>query len=225
MSSYKKESRMFGRTKKEITIGEKYEENLWFVEIDQGQIQQVLLNLYVNAWQAMPGGGNLYVETENVTLDENYVKPFSVNPGRYVKISITDTGIGMDKAIQKRIFDPFFTTKEIGRGTGLGLASAYGIIRNHDGFINVYSEKDHGTIFNIYLPASLKDVIEEKRPAGEILRGTETVLFVDDEDMIIECGKLENGKIEFGTLRETGLKIEDNEVSKAIKLLEKRVNT
>ena len=185
----KKQNRMFGRTKKEIIINGKYEENLWSAEIDRGQIEQVLLNLYVNAWQAMPGGGNLYLGTENVTLDESYVKPFSIEPGRYVKISVTDTGVGMDKAIQERIFDPFFTTKEIGRGTGLGLASVYGIIKNHGGFINVYSEKGHGTTFNIYLPASEKEAIVEKTPAGETLRGTETILFVDDEDMIIEVAE------------------------------------
>ena len=185
----RKESRMFGRTKKEIVMREKYEEDIWSVEIDRGQIQQVLLNLYINSWQAMPGSGNLYVETENVTLDENYVRPFSVKPGRYVKISITDTGIGMDKAIQGKIFDPFFTTKEMGRGTGLGLASAYGIIKNHGGFINVYSEKGHGSTFDIYLPASEKEVIEEKKPAGETLRGVETILFVDDEDMITETAE------------------------------------
>ena len=182
----KKENRMFGRTKKEITIHGKYAEDLWSVEVDRGQIEQVLLNLYINAWQAMPGGGNLYLETENVTLDEDYVKPFSIAPGRYVKISVADTGVGMDKATRERIFEPFFTTKEMGRGTGLGLASAYGIIKNHGGFINVYSEKGHGTTFNIYLPASEKEAIKEKKPAGSTLRGSETVLFVDDEDMIIE---------------------------------------
>ncbi len=182
----KEESRMFGRTKKEIIINSKYQDNLWSVEIDRGQIGQVLLNLYVNAWQAMPGGGNLYLETENVTIDENYVKPFSIEPGRYVKISVTDTGVGMDKATREKIFDPFFTTKEMGRGTGLGLASVYGIIKNHGGFINVYSEKGHGTTFNIYLPASEKEVIEDKKPSVDILEGSETVLLVDDEDMIIE---------------------------------------
>ncbi len=184
-----KQNKMFGRTKKEITIKGTYEENLWSVEVDRGQIEQVLLNLFVNAWQAMPGGGDLYLETENVIIGENYVKSFAIEPGEYVKISVRDTGIGMDKATQERIFDPFFTTKEMGRGTGLGLASAYGIIKNHGGFINVYSEKGHGTIFNVFLPVSLKDVIEEKEPAEDILRGSETVIIVDDEGMIIEVAE------------------------------------
>jgi len=148
-----------------------------------------LLNVYVNAWQAMPSGGELHIRTQNVTLDENFLKPYQVEPGRYVQISITDTGIGMDKATQEKIFDPFFTTKEMGRGTGLGLASAYGIIKNHGGFINVYSETGHGSTFNVYLPASENEVIEERKLTGDILRGSETVLFVDDEEMIAEIGE------------------------------------
>ena len=99
------------------------------------------------------------IKTQTVMLDENYLKPHQVEPGRYVQISVNDTGIGMDKAIRQRNFDPFFTTKGLGRGTGLGLASAYGINKNHGGFINVYSEKDHGSTFNVYLTASEKEVI------------------------------------------------------------------
>jgi CheY-like chemotaxis protein len=106
-----------------------------------------------------------------------------------VKISVTDTGIGMDKSTQQRIFEPFFTTKEIGRGTGLGLASAYGIIKNHGGFIDVYSDKGEGTKFNIYFPASEKEVIDGKDLVEEIVKGSETVLFVDDEDIIIDVGQ------------------------------------
>ena len=184
----KKSSTMFGRTKKEIKVHGKYQKDVWAIEADQGQIEQVFMNLYVNAWQAMPGGGDLYVQTESVTLDKDYVKPFNVTPGRYIKISVTDTGFGMDEATQQRIFDPFFTTKEMGRGTGLGLASAYGIIKNHGGFINVYSEKGEGATFNIYLPASEKEIIEEKKLVRGVLKGSETVLLVDDEDMIIDVG-------------------------------------
>jgi PAS domain S-box-containing protein len=185
----KKQNRMFGRTRKEINIRGKYEKNLWTTEIDQGQIEQVLLNLYVNSWQAMPGGGDLYIQTENIVIDEFFNRPYHVEPGKYVKISVTDTGVGMDKATQQRIFDPFFTTKEMGRGTGLGLASAYGIIKNHGGFIDVYSEEGEGSTFNIYLPASEKEIVKEKKSQEEVLRGAETTLLVDDEDMIIEVGQ------------------------------------
>ena len=185
----KKTCEMFGRTKKEITIHSKYQEDLSTADVDQVQIEQVLLNLYVNAWQAMPGGGKLYVQTQNVTLNENYGKLFNFVPGDYVKISVTDTGVGMDKATQEKIFDPFFTTKGMGRGTGLGLASAYGIVKNHGGIINVYSEKGEGTTFNIYLPASEKTVTEEKEMPERVLKGTETILLVDDEDMIIDVGQ------------------------------------
>ncbi|PXF57303.1 MAG: hypothetical protein C4B58_10410 [Deltaproteobacteria bacterium] len=179
-------SEMFSRTKKEIRICGKYQKDIWTVEVDQSQIEQVLLNLYVNAWQAMPGGGELYLETENVTLDANYVKAFHIEPGYYVKISVTDNGIGMDEATCRRIFEPFFTTKEVGKGTGLGLASAYGIIKNHKGIIHIDSEKEKGTTFSIYLPASDKKLTEEKLLPCELLKGTETILFVDDEDMISE---------------------------------------
>ncbi|MCD6296819.1 MAG: PAS domain S-box protein, partial [Deltaproteobacteria bacterium] len=184
-----KSSQMFGRAKKEIEINRKYQKNIWTVEVDQGQIEQVLLNLYVNAWQAMSGGGKLFIQTENVFLEDAYVRPYNIMPGKYVKISIVDTGVGMDKKIQDRIFDPFFTTKEISRGTGLGLASAYGIIKNHGGIINLYSERGRGTTFNIYLPGSEKAPLSEKEPISEITRGSETIMLVDDEEMIIDIGK------------------------------------
>jgi len=184
----KKSSRMFGRTKKEIKIHRKHQKDVWILETDQGQIEQVLINLYVNAWQAMPDGGDLYIQTENVKVDKNYVKPFEITTGRYVKISMTDTGIGMDETTRQRIFEPFFTTKGMGRGTGLGLASAYGIIKNHGGFINVYSEKGEGTSFNIYLPSSEKEVVEEKQSTGEVEMGEGTILIVDDEEIITDVG-------------------------------------
>jgi len=185
-SSISKTAALFGRTKKEIRIHEKYAKDLWIVEADLGQMEQVFLNIFVNAWQAMPGGGSLYLETQNVMLDASYLKPYDVTPGPYVKISVTDTGVGMDETTLQRIFDPFFTTKEMGRGTGLGLASTYGIIKGHGGFINVYSEKGHGTVFNLYLPASKKALIEPAQTAQEIKKGTETILIVDDERVITE---------------------------------------
>ena len=185
-----KSSEMFGRTKKEIRIFRKFQEDLWTAEVDRGQIEQGLLNIYVNAWQAMPEGGELYLQTENVLLDADYAAPFMVPPGNYVKISITDTGVGMDEEVQKHIFDPFFTTKDMGGGTGLGLASTYGIIKHHGGGINVYSVKGTGSTFTIYLPASEKPVEEEKKAAKEIARGQEeTVLLVDDEEMILKVGE------------------------------------
>lgn len=184
-----KASDMFGGTKKEIKIHEKYRKDIWTVEVDRAQIEQVLLNIYVNAWQAMPGGGELYIETENITLDEEYTRPYEAEPGGFVKISITDTGVGMDEAVQMRIFEPFFTTKNIGKGTGLGLASAYGIIKNHNGIMNVYSEKGHGATFNIYLPASENKAAKESRPSEVIIKGKETILLVDDEERIIDVGK------------------------------------
>ncbi len=180
---------MFGRTRKEIRIICKLEENLWPAEVDRGQMTQVLLNLYVNAWQAMSRGGDLYLQTDNLIVDETFAQSREIVPGRYIKISITDTGVGMDEAVKARIFDPFFTTKAMGRGTGLGLASAYGIIKNHSGTINVYSEVGQGTTFTIYLPASDKQVATESHPASELVRGNESVLLVDDETMVLEVGR------------------------------------
>jgi len=187
----KHENRVFGRTKREIRVHGKYQWELWPVEVDRGQIQQALLNLYVNAWQAMPGGGDLYIQTENVILNEAYVKPFKVPPGRYAMISVTDTGMGMDHSILGKIFDPFFTTKDTGQGSGLGLASVYGIIKSHNGFINVYSKIGEGTTFSIYLPASEKGIVaKDPRPnQHEVQCGQGTILLVDDENMIIEVGQ------------------------------------
>ncbi|MEE4264000.1 MAG: PAS domain S-box protein [Desulfobacteraceae bacterium] len=184
-----KSSSLFARTKKEIRVHTTLLEDLWTAEVDRGQIEQVLLNLYVNAWQAMANGGDLYLQTENVILDRSYVKPYKVEPGRYVKISVSDTGVGIDKKTQERIFEPFFTTKEMGRGTGLGLASVYGIIKSHGGYINVYSEQEKGTVFTIYLPASQKAASSEKETAPTtIMKGNGTILLIDDEKMILDVG-------------------------------------
>ncbi len=184
-----KTSSMFGRTKKEISIHRQSDKDLWIAEVDQGQMEQVFLNLYVNAWQAMPGGGNINLAAQNVILNVEQALLCSVQPGKYVKITITDTGTGMDEKTQERIFDPFFTTKKMGRGTGLGLATVYGIIKGHQGMITVESKPGQGTTFTIYLPASEKDVVPIKTSTGEIVGGTETILLVDDEKMVLEVSK------------------------------------
>jgi signal transduction histidine kinase len=180
---------MFSRTRREIDIHTRYEPELWTVEVDRTQFSQVFLNLFVNAWQAMPEGGDLSIQSENIRLDDHITQPFDVESGKFVKISLSDTGIGMDKATRQRIFDPFFTTKSKQRGSGLGLASTYGIICNHGGFIDVYSEKRRGTTFTIYIPASGKNAIEEEVSAGIILNGHETILLVDDEPIVIDVGR------------------------------------
>ena len=182
---------IFSRTRKEIKIHRRFRKDIWVVNVDVGQIEQVLLNLYVNAWQAMPDGGDLHLETDNVYLDKGYVfaKPFDIKPGRYVRISITDNGIGMDESVQQRIFEPFFTTKAIGQGTGLGLASAYGIVKNHGGIITCYSAVEIGTTFNVYLPAYAEKGAENPKPLQETITGTETVLLVDDEKLILDVTK------------------------------------
>ena len=180
---------MFGRTRKEIEIRTKLPEPSPVVEIDRSQIDQVLLNLLVNAWQAMPNGGRIYLESQVVSLDGAYCEPHQAKPGRYAKFSLSDTGIGMDESIRSKIFDPFFTTKGKGRGTGLGLASAYGIIRNHRGIITVYSEPGHGTTFNIHLPLSDKVALREDVEQQGLFKGSGTILLVDDEDMILEVGR------------------------------------
>ena len=184
-----KTSTMFGRTKKEISIHRRYEAHLWAVEVDRGQIEQMLLNLYVNAWQAMPGSGDMYLETANVILDKEFVRPYSVSAGKYVKVSVTDTGVGIDEQTKERIFDPFFTTKGMGRGTGLGLAVAYGVIKGHNGIINVLSEKGRGATFSVYLAASEKEIVKEEKVSEEVIRGEGTILLVDDEDVVANVSK------------------------------------
>jgi len=191
---------MFGRTRKEITIHTKFENSLWTVEVDESQIDQVLLNLYVNAWQAMPQGGKLFIQTANVELDEESVTPFQLQTGKFVKISVADTGIGMDKTTKQRIFEPFFTTKEMGRGTGLGLASAYGIIQNHGGFIDVHSRKGQGANFDIYLPVSPKKVVTQEKPPQVQVGGNEMILLIDDEDMIVDLGRQILEKLGYRTI-------------------------
>lgn len=179
-------SELFGRTRKEIHIHHRAQDGLCTVDIDQGQIEQVLINMYLNASHAMPDGGDLYLFEENVELDSSQVKPYGIEPGRFVRLTVQDTGTGMDETTKARIFEPFFTTREPGHGTGLGLASAYGIIGNHGGFINVESEKGTGTTFEIYLPASAGNAEPAVKSEDCVFKGNETILLVDDEEMILD---------------------------------------
>jgi len=183
-------TKMFTRTRKEIVTHIKLQNDLWSVKVDPGQIEQVLINLYLNAWHAMPDGGDIYIQTENIYLSAEYCKPFEVPQGNYVKVSVTDTGVGIDPDFIERIFEPFFTTKDVGKGTGLGLASAYGIIKNHNGIIRVYSENTHGTTFNIYLPASDLEEVKDVEIRTEMVKGNEAILLVDDEEGTIQVEKL-----------------------------------
>jgi PAS domain S-box-containing protein len=179
---------MFGRTKREIVLQRRYQEGLWAVEVDEGQIEQVLLNFFLNAWQAMPGGGTITITTANRTLDAVGAGQTDLRAGRYVTVQVADTGMGMDEDVRQRVFEPFFSTKGPERGTGLGLATAYSIIANHGGTITVASRKDEGTVFTVFLPATDKPVIGEAAVAAEIMPGDETVLLVDDEEAIREVG-------------------------------------
>ena len=165
------------------------------VKADPTQIEQVLMNLCLNARDAMPDGGRLVMETEMVELDEPYCRFYPyVTPGRYAVVSVSDTGIGMDAATRERIFEPFFTTKERGKGTGMGLATVYGIVKQHGGFIHVYSEPGHGSLFRVYLPAmegAMAEGGEAKAPAPSLaeMRGTETILLAEDHESIREMAR------------------------------------
>ena len=169
------------------------------VKVDPTQVEQVLLNLAINARDAMPRGGKLTLETADVRLDESYaVQHAEVTPGEYVMIAVSDTGVGMAADVKAHLFEPFFTTKEHGAGTGLGLATCYGIVRQHGGHLWVYSEPDRGTTFKIYFPAvdAVAPAQLEAQPARTLLTGTETILLAEDEpgvrevarDVLRQCG-------------------------------------
>ena len=178
----------FSRARKEISVHCQLKKDLSSIDADQGQMEQVLLNLFVNASDAMPGGGDLILHTSNVTDEAMRGRLYSPKIGNYVKLTVADTGIGMDKDTQERIFDPFFTSKEMGRGTGLGLASVYGIIKSHGGYIDVESEEGQGTTFSIFLPASDKKRDEKIDSKNRIIEGSGNILLVDDEEMVLEIG-------------------------------------
>src|SRR4029077_1415508 len=157
------------------------------VKADPGQLEQVIVNLSVNARDAMPNGGRLMIETKNVDLDGDYpTDRVTIPAGRYVMLAITDTGTGMDAKTKARIFEPFFTTKPVGKGTGLGLATVYGVVQQSGGYIWLYTELGHGTSFKVYLPrvdAAASQAVAEEPAAGSV-DGSETVLVAEDEEAV-----------------------------------------
>jgi len=191
----KTSARMFGRTRKDIIIREELDKNIWPIVVDEIQINQVLMNLFVNAWHAMPKGGRITVKSQNVVIETEQAKKFGLDKADdYIRVCVADTGTGMDKETLSRIFDPFFTTKTPGQGTGLGLATAYGIIKAHKGTFQVKSSPGKGSIFTFFLPA-VKDraytdhVLPSTENKGRLISGKGRVLLVDDEKEVIEVCK------------------------------------
>jgi two-component system, cell cycle sensor histidine kinase and response regulator CckA len=177
-------SRTIGEDIELVTV---FEPSLGKVLADQGQIEQIVVNLAVNARDAMPRGGKLTMETHNVSLDEDYARAHpEVTPGPHMMFAVSDSGIGMDQEIISKIFEPFFTTKDPGRGTGLGLSTVFGIVKQHQGHVSVYSEQGRGTTFKVYLPR----VESSRRPRSDDTErsphsgGTETVMVVEDEEIV-----------------------------------------
>ncbi len=161
-------------------------EKLWKIRIDPSQMQQVLMNFLINARDAMPEGGTITIESSNIHFDEDYCRTYpDFLPGDFVMLVISDSGTGIDPETMSRIFEPFFTTKERGKGTGLGLATVYGIVKQNDGFINVYSEPGHGTTFRIYFPRNDNEPVPGKQTTErELARDTGSILLVEDNDLV-----------------------------------------
>lgn len=184
----KSTSRMLIRSHPKLKVHEILEDALWQTHVDRVQIGQVLLSLYLNAVDAMPEGGDLYIQSENVILDEASTRPFEAEPGRYVKISVTDSGEGLCSDAKERIFEPFFSAYRPLRYDKLGLASAYGTIQSHKGIINVYSEEGNGTTLTFYLPAAAGQLLADSHSLKSA-SGSETLLLVDDDKMSIRSGR------------------------------------
>ncbi len=183
-----KTGNVFNASRKDIFLHYNLAEDLLGVEIDEKQIQQALMNILINSADAMPQGGKILLQTQNVSHRVMIDKPYKPNPGPYVMVTVIDSGLGMDKNSIKRAFEPFFTTKGMAYRTGLGLASTYGIIKGHGGFIDIDSERGRGTTIIIFIPVTGGKTNKEIKPTGDIIMGKGTVLFVDDEEIVRETG-------------------------------------
>ena len=193
----------FQKTRNDIHVHTKYEKGIWPIEVDPAKIKQVIMNLVVNALHAMPEGGDLHIRTQNVVLDKSALKNLDHKPGKYVKLSIMDTGIGMDKSTMQRVFEPFFTTKKMGpqKGTGLGLASAYGIIKSHNGFITVQSTVGKGSNFSIFLPGmKARSVDGRDYPSVKPIK-RRTVLTIGNDSLVLNALEQMLNKLGYGVLK------------------------
>lgn len=180
---------LFGRSRKDIRIVTSFASDLMTVQGDSGQLDQIFLNLFLNAAHAMKQGGKLEVSTANVHVDDAFAFLNDAEAGDYVRVVVSDTGMGMDEQTRKRIFEPFFTTREMGNGTGLGLASVYGIVKNHSGIITVDSEEGKGTTFMLFFPASTEQILSPGTPPSIMSAHPRTILLVDDERMVLDITK------------------------------------
>jgi PAS domain S-box-containing protein len=183
-------AKAFGRTCPGVVIRTRLQEGLWRVEADQAQIEQALVNLFKNSCEAMPDGGRLQLQTANVTVAaEDEKRPQHAAPGPYVRITVRDTGVGMDAEVRQRIFDPFFSTRELGQSTGLGLSAAHGIVANHQGFITVESEAGKGATFRVFLPAAGEPPVEAEPLEAFSPVAPRTILLVEDEEIVADIGE------------------------------------
>lgn len=180
--------KLFWRAKKGVRINQHYDPNLWPVEIDKEQMGEVFRQIFLNSYQAMPGGGVVTVRTENVELKEQLSRTYRRPAGKYVHITLGDNGQGMSQEIRDRLFEPYFTTREMGRGVGLGMAAAYGIVKGHGGFIEVESEEGVGTTFHIYLPASgrMEKIASDYASPEATAEERKTILVVEDEKLVAD---------------------------------------